>query len=426
MTDTIIHQEETLFKKAGYRFLFLYVVLYIYPYGFEYIQELTTSDISFWEGMTVWFGETVFGWEFNRSNLMNGFDSKYDYSRFGLITVLSILGTALWLFIDAKRKVSYTQKLKVFLYTILRYHVGLTLILYGLAKVFMLQFGEMDLNRLEGTIGSHNGMSYLWTFMSYSKFYTMTSGWIEVIGGLFLLFRKTTFIGAIILFIAMANVVLIDIGYDVRVKMFAIHLFLMTLLLLAYDYKRLVRFMILNQSTQPNVLPSLFTTQKSKRIGYVFKGVLLVYALISFSYHLSGRIDSQTANQYPSLTGHHTIKMLIKNGDTLSLDKSNTVWKSMIINGSSYLPETLTMSKGNNFNDYFSFKADTLARTITFHPMRGDTNDIYQFRYKKETDKTYIFEGTHRQDTFWIKTTAKTLKDYPLTSKGIKWITDLE
>lgn len=426
MTDLSEHQEWTFLKKTGYRFLFLYIVLYIYPYGFEYIQELTTSDISFWKGITIWFGETVFGWEFNTSNLMNGFDSKYDYSRFALIAVLSVIGTAIWVFIDTKINASYTQKLKVLLYTILRYHVALTLIIYGLSKVFMLQFGEMDLNRLEGMIGNHNGMSYLWTFMSYSEFYTMTSGWIEVIGGMFLLFRKTTFIGAFMLFIAMANVVLIDIGYDVRVKMFAIHLFLMTLLLLAYDYRRILRFFISNKATKPSEVPPLFTTKKSKRIGYVLKGVLLTYYIVSCSINFSNRLENQTTNRYPSLTSYHTVELFVKNGDTIPLDTSNGAWKTISINGASYIPETLMITKDDGYGANYSFKADTLAKTMQFHPMRGDTNDVYQFTYKPLADKTYVFEGTHLQDTFWIKTKAKTLKDYQLTSRGIKWITDLE
>ena len=213
------------------RFIFLYLVFYIFPYGFEYIQELDTNDISIWENITIWFGEYFFGWEFNKEQLLKGFDSKYDYSRFTLITFLATFGTFIWIMVDSKFKFNYNynSKLKTLTRTILRYHVGLTLIIYGLAKMFMLQFGEMDLDRLESSIGSKNGMGFLWNFMSYSKFYTMSTGWIEFIGGTFLLFRRTTFIGTIILTISMINVVLIDIGYDVRVKMFAIHLLVMNI-----------------------------------------------------------------------------------------------------------------------------------------------------------------------------------------------------
>lgn len=422
--NTVEKKEWGLSSKLWYRFIFLYVVLYIYPYGFEYIQELTTSDISFWRGITVWFGETFIGWDLNENNLLNGFDSKYDYSRFLLIIVLSVIGTGIWHFIDTKFAFSYTSKLKVLLQTILRYHVALTLILYGLSKVFMLQFGEMDINRLETPMGNQTGMSYVWAFMSYSKLYTMTSGWIEVIGGVLLLFRKSTFIGAFILFIAMANVVLIDIGYDVRVKMFAIHLFFMTLLLMSDHFKRMINFFIYTKPTSPHIEPSLFNGKNSKKIGYALKGGLLLYFLISNVLIFSNRIHSQTDNRYPSLTSFHTIEIFKINGHTIPASSKDRAWKTLSINGASYIPETLMITLENGYGTNYSFEADTLAKTISFHPFRGDTSDLYQFRYQELSNKEFIFEGTHKDDTLWMKTTSKTLKDYQLTAQRFKWVTD--
>ena len=248
-----------------WRFIFLYLILYIYPYGFEYIYELKPDTISFWPGITTWFGETFLGWEYKKMNLLSGFDSKYDYTRFLLIAIVSLIGAAVWIFIDSKIKRLYTAKLKVLVQTVLRYHVGLTLIMYGLSKVLLLQFGLMDISGLETKIGSQTGMSFLWKFMSYSEFYTIVAGLVEVIGGVLILFRRTTFVGAFILFIAMANVVLMDIGYDVSVKMFAIHLFLMTVLLMSDHLKQMSLFFITIKPTVPYSFQPLFNTVKSKK-----------------------------------------------------------------------------------------------------------------------------------------------------------------
>ncbi|WP_299444210.1 DoxX family protein [uncultured Aquimarina sp.] len=411
------------------RFIFLYLLLYIYPYGFEYIRELDTSDISFWKEITIWFGEVFLGWEFDKRNLLNGFDSKYDYSRFLLIIVLSLIGTTIWMIIDSKFRFNYNSKLKRLTRTILRYHIGLTLIIYGLSKVFMLQFGEMDLDRLENTIGNHNGMSYLWTFMSYSKFYTMSTGWVEVIGGVLLLFRRSTFIGSFILFIAMLNVVIIDIGYDVRVKMFAIHLLLMTLLLISNDLRRMMNFFVLNKPTKSIIEQPLFSGQKSKKVGYILKSSILLYFTISCFINFSERIHSQTTNRYPSLTGFHEVETQIVNGDTIP--KSITIrWKNISINGSSYRPESIKITHMDKQEHYYSFKADTIKKIIDFHSLNdlenGSENDLYKFTYDKLEDNVYIFQGTYKEDTFWIKTKVKTPKDYRLTKSGMRWITDLK
>ena len=105
-------------KKACWRFLFLYVLLYIYPYGFEYVQELTTSDISFWPSITSWFAELFLGWKIDKDNLLNGFDSKYDYSRFLLVACLSVIGTLVWLWIDKRLNWDYNRNLKIALWLI--------------------------------------------------------------------------------------------------------------------------------------------------------------------------------------------------------------------------------------------------------------------------------------------------------------------
>ena len=44
------------------KFILIYIVLYIIPYGFEYIVELdlNPNTPSFWTSITVWFGETFF------------------------------------------------------------------------------------------------------------------------------------------------------------------------------------------------------------------------------------------------------------------------------------------------------------------------------------------------------------------------------
>lgn len=424
--DNSNDQEGSTFKKLWYRFIFFYIVLYIYPYGFEYIQELTTSDISFWNGITIWFGETFIGWDLNENYLLNGFDSKYDYSRFLLIAVLAIIGSVIWHFIDVKFKFRYPSRLKVLLQTILRYHVGLTLIIYGLSKVFMLQFGEMDLNRLETPMGDQAGMTFLWTFMSYSKLYTMTSGWIECIGGMLLLWRRTTFIGAFLLLVAMANVVLVDLGYDVRVKMFAIHLFFMTILLMGDHFKRMFNFFILNKMAPPRVEPPLFTGRKAKKVGYALKSALLLYFLISNIFIFSDRIHSQTDNRYPSLTRFHEIETFMINGDTIPVSSQDRKWKSLSINGASYIPETLMITKESGYGNNFSFEADTLAKTIKFYPMRGDTNDVYRFSYKERSNGVFIFDGTYANDTIWMQTKSKALKDYQLIRQRFKWVTDGE
>lgn len=405
------------------RFIFLYLIFYIYPYGFEYIHELNTSDISIWENITICFGEYFFGWEFDKTQLLKGFDSKYDYSRFALIAILGTICTLIWIVIDSKNKVEYNSKLKILTRTILRYHVGLTLIIYGLAKILMLQFGEMDLDKLESRLGSTNGMGYLWNFMSYSKFYTISTGWIEFIGGIFLLHRKTSLLGTIILFISMINVVLIDIGYDVSVKMFAIHLLIMTFLLLTHDIKRISNFLF-NKTAQPSIDETLFSTKLNKKIGYILKVALLTYFTISCFFSFKDRLQPLRENRFESLTKFHEVEMQIINGNKIPYSDGSR-WNNISINGNAFRPETVKITSMDNTKSLYSFTADTILKTMNFDPINA--SESFNFHYKEYPGKVFIFEGSSNLgDSIWLRTKSKSLKDYPLTSNRIKWIRDLE
>jgi len=407
------------------RFILIYLVLYIYPYGFEYIMELKPDDISFWTPITTWFGETFLGWEFNPKRLMKGFDSKYDYSRFLLIGILSFLLALIWGLLKGRFQ---RIRVKTWIITILRYHVGLTMILYGLSKVLVLQFGEMDLLNLENKMGSYTGMGFLWRFMSYSPFYTQVTGYVEVIGGILLLFRGTTFLGSLISFIAMVNVVVIDIGYDVSVKMFAIHLLLMVFVLVAYNTRRILQFSLNRTHIVPVKYESLIPS-RYRKLQYGLKAAILIYFTISQFYFQGKRIDRRnTENEAPSLSSVYFVKDQTANGIPLSDDEfpQELKWETLFINGSSYLKNSMVIENAKGNRRYFSTKTDTINKTITFYPLRGSGEESNTFTYQKLDGKQVRFEGIYQGDTLSITTESKAKEDYRLMNNKIKWIRDLE
>jgi hypothetical protein len=411
------------------RFILLYLICYIFPYGFEYIIELKPDDISIWTSLTTWFGEAVFGWEFNPKRLMKGFDSKYDFSRFLLITLLSLLGALLWGVLARKIEAIKRIRVKTWVITIIRYHVGLTLILYGLAKVLVLQFGELDLLTLENKMGSYTGMSFLWRFMSYSPFYAQVTGWVEIIGGLLLLFRSTTFLGATISLVAMINVVVIDIGYDVSVKMFAIHLLLMVVILVGYNIQRLVQFFVFNKTMIPSVKYESLFPEKLKILQYILKvGIILYFSISQFVFQ-GGRLDRKsTESEAPSLSSVYFVKHQTINGKHAVGDSipENLQWEAIFINGSSYLKNSMVIQDAKGSRKYFTTETDTLKKTLLFYPFRGKKEDASTFTYEKLEDKKMRFEGIYQGDTISIVTESKAMEDYRLIQSKIKWIRDLK
>jgi hypothetical protein len=305
----------------------------------------------------------------------------------------------------------------------------LTLILYGLAKVLVLQFGELDLLTLENKMGSYTGMSFLWRFMSYSPFYAQVTGWVEIIGGLLLLFRSTTFLGATISLVAMINVVVIDIGYDVSVKMFAIHLLLMVVILVGYNIQRLVQFFVFNKTMIPSVKYESLFPEKLKILQYILKvGIILYFSISQFVFQ-GGRLDRKsTESEAPSLSSVYFVKHQTINGKHAVGDSipENLQWEAIFINGSSYLKNSMVIQDAKGSRKYFTTETDTLKKTLLFYPFRGKKEDASTFTYEKLEDKKMRFEGIYQGDTISIVTESKAMEDYRLIQSKIKWIRDLK
>jgi hypothetical protein len=86
-------------------------------------------------------------------------------------------------------------------------------------------------------------------FMGHSSAYGAFVGCVELVGACAVLFRRTVTIGALLLVGALSNVVMINLCYDVPVKLWSIQLLLMSAFLLLPDLQRLADVFLFNQPT---------------------------------------------------------------------------------------------------------------------------------------------------------------------------------
>jgi hypothetical protein len=105
-------------------------------------------------------------------------------------------------------------------------------------------------------------------------------GIVEVVGALLLVWRRTTILGALISSAALLNVVVLNVSYDIGVKLYSLHLLLMAAFLLAPDLKPLIQMSVLQQRGTLADLPtpsfvSRWATFGAKAVWTVFVGVVL-------------------------------------------------------------------------------------------------------------------------------------------------------
>ena len=148
-----------------------------------------------------------------------------------------------------RRRPNY-QTLYAHLRLLVRFTLAFTMLSYGFAKLYPLQFVPPFMTTLTETYGESSPMGILWTFMGASAAYTRFCGMAEVTAGLLLLFRRTTVVGALVATGAMLNVAALNFCYDVPVKLYSVHLVLMSIFLLIPESMALMRFFFTRQAAE--------------------------------------------------------------------------------------------------------------------------------------------------------------------------------
>ena len=96
----------------------------------------------------------------------------------------------------------------------LRYFVALMFLLYGFAKLNGAQFTILD-SELDKPLRDVPGFWLTWYYFGYSAVYGSVIALLQIGGALMLTFRRTTLLGACLLFGIVSNIVLVDVFYGV-------------------------------------------------------------------------------------------------------------------------------------------------------------------------------------------------------------------
>ena len=99
-------------------------------------------------------------------------------------------------------------------YRALRFVVSFFIILYGFAKLNGSQFTILA-SELDKPMGQVSGFWLTWYYFGYSPIYGNFIGLMQIVGGVLLMFRKTTLLGSCLLFPIITNIILIDIFYGI-------------------------------------------------------------------------------------------------------------------------------------------------------------------------------------------------------------------
>ena len=204
-------------------------------------------------------------------------DKIYDWVLQFCILIVAVFATVVWSAVDRKRE-NYSTMYKWFR-LLIRFFLAGQMLGYGWAKAVPLQMPFPRLYTLMEPFGNMSPMGVLWASIGASPAYEIFAGCAEMLGGILLFLPRTTMLGALLCLADMTQVFMLNMTYDVPVKLFSFHLILLSLFLLAPDVKRLLDFFFFNRAVQRSRQFPLFATPRANRIAVMAQVVFGVFLM---------------------------------------------------------------------------------------------------------------------------------------------------
>jgi hypothetical protein len=328
--------------------------------------------------------------------------------------------------VDRHRR-SYGQ-LNYWLCLFLRYFVAFTAFQYGFSKVFALQMSFPSYSQLATPLGDLLPMRFSWLFIGYSTPYQVFSGLMEVLVGLALLFRRTTTLGVMMGTAVFLNVMLLNLCYDIPVKIFSMNLVAICLFLLANEAKRISCFFMLNKPADVCSVYSFPYQQKWMRRSRIGLKLLFLAILLLDTCQTYDSIQYRNPPEpAPFQSGVYDVVIFKLNQvERPPLITDSTRWLDFIIEKGSYgsIHTSDSMFTPRYGRAYFRFKTDSASQTIRMNRSSFlDTTFIAVMHYSFPDNNTINLAGKLRSDSLSV-VLKKSRRHFQLAERQFHWLSE--
>jgi hypothetical protein len=357
-------------------------------------------------------------------------DTSYAWAQFWLYLILAGVACVVWSALDRKRP-NYQRPL-FWLRMALRYYLAAAALGYGILKLFALQMVFPGTSTLATPLGDLLPMRLSWLFIGYSTPYQIFAGFAEALAGVLLLFRRTITAGLLVAVGAFANVVMINIAYDVPAKLYSMHLLFCSLFLVALDSKRLFSFFVLNRVTPGTSAYDWHFTARWQRYGmWAVKAWLLWLILVTpfrqdwSRYSLAKRAPVAG----PIATGMYEVTSFTRTRGTMVVALPDSLrWKDVIFDnaaaGSVNTKDGLFWQRYGR--GYFRYRPDSVAHSVSvwktsFIPR--DSTFLFTMRYAVPDSTRLRLWGVVGGDSLVVEL-ARTNRHFQLAERQFHWISE--
>jgi hypothetical protein len=361
-------------QRVAFRFFFSYFVLFGFPFPLDRIpffgDVVDTVYYDPWQRLAAWVGQLILGHPL--LTIPNGeSDRSVDFVQNFLVLVAAAVATAIWSVLD-RRRADYA-KLLAGLRVYVRYMLLFPLFLYAAIKIVKIQFPDPEPDGLLQMYGDSQPGKLLWMFMSHSHAYSALVGIAEVVAGLLLCFRRTATLGALIAAATLLNVVMLNVCFNVGVKLWSANLLVMAVFLLGLDARRLGDVFVFHRPTQPDppALPSSPFVIRWLDERWAKRGRRAAKALVIGLATLAAVTPVLKYRKPPphALFGIYEVESFARNGELLPLVITDAnCWRGVVINTYGHM----TIRFMDERSDRYPTKTDPAKQTLALRTWDND------------------------------------------------------
>lgn len=344
-------------------------------------------------------------------------DKTYDWVLQFCFLVIALLATAVWSVVD-RRRANYATAYKWFR-LFLRFCLAGQMLGYGFVKAVPLQMSFPRLYTLMEPFGNMSPMGVLWSSIGASPAYEIFAGCAEILGGVLLILPRTTMLGALICLADMTQVFMLNMTYDVPVKLFSFHLILLSLFVLAPDINRLGDLFWFNRTVQPSTHFPLFATLRANRKALLAQIVFGLFLLAMNAYgswsswHQYGGGSPKSA-----LYGIWNIEQLMVDGQSRpALMTDNERWRRAIFD----VPTRMAFQKTDESLVRYGAAIDTKENTLKL-TKNDDPNWKASFSYTRPAADRLVLDGEIDGHKERMELQLVDRSKLLLVSRGFHWI----
>jgi uncharacterized membrane protein YphA (DoxX/SURF4 family) len=407
--------------RVAFRFCFAYFGLFCL--WFAQVTFVFTGVVGRWlpdeaimwqmvalEPVTSWVGRHVLGVDAVLHRDSGSGDQAAIWVGLFCMLVAAAIVTAVWSVMD-RRRTEYSR-LSAWFLVFLRLCLGGQMLWYGIAKVIPTQMPAPPLTALLQPFGDLSPASLLWLQVGSSHPYEIMLGAAEVLGGLLLFLPRTATLGALVSLLSMAQVFMLNMSFDVPVKILSLHLLLISLVLLAPQIRRLANVLVLERPSDPASQPRLFATPQGNRIAALVQVLLGIWVLIGCV-----QVGWQAWNEYgggrakPELYGIWSVTEFSVDGKPLPpLTTDENRWQHLVFDE----PEIVTYQRMDG--ELVPSPAEVDAGTITLPELRAT------FTVDRPEPDRLSLDGRLDGQAVTMSLERVDLDSFTIRSRGFHWV----